>query len=204
MQPLSLTLKGFRGIRNGLGRDVLTLDFEQLAVGAELVAIAGANGRGKTTVMDNMHPYLSMPSRATVAGPGGFSYYDHVCLAENEKDLTWSHDGRCYRSQVVIRVNGRRKTEAFLLVRADDGAWKPVVLDDGTVSDGKVDTYTRCIEAICGSADTFFTSVFSAQGKRQLSAYRNAEIKTLLADLLGQEEIRVLGQKAAETARLLK
>ena len=204
MQPLSLILKGFRGIRDGLGRDVLKLDFERLADGAELVAIAGANGRGKTTVMDNMHPYLTMPSRAAMAGPGGFSYYDHVCLPENEKDLIWAHDGRSYRSQVVIRVNGRRKTEAFLLMLADDGAWKPVVLDDGTVSDGKVDTYTRCVEALCGSADTFFTSVFSAQGKRQLSAYRNAEIKTLLADLLGQEEIRVLGQKASETARLLK
>ncbi|MFH1658171.1 MAG: DNA repair protein [Pseudomonadota bacterium] len=204
MQPLSLTLKGFRGIRNGLGRDVLALDFERLAAGAELVAIVGANGRGKTTVMDNMHPYLTMPSRAGMAGPGGFSYYDHVCLPENEKDLMWVHDGRSYRSQVVIRVNGRRKTEAFLFVLAGDGGWKPVVLDDGTVSDGKVDTYTRCVEAICGSADTFFTSVFSAQGKRQLSAYRNAEIKTLLADLLGQEEIRALGQKAAETARLLK
>ena len=204
MQPLSLTLKGFRGIRDGLGRDVLTVDFERLADGAELVAIVGANGRGKTTVMDNMHPYLTMPSRAGAAGPGGFSYYDHVCLPENEKDLIWAHDGRSYRSQVVIRLNGRRKTEAFLFMLADDGAWKPVALDDGTVSDGKVDTYTRCVEAICGSADTFFTSVFSAQGKRQLSAYRNAEIKTLLADLLGQEEIRALGQKAAETARLLK
>ncbi|MBU1364542.1 MAG: DNA repair protein [Gammaproteobacteria bacterium] len=204
MQPLSLTLKGFRGIRDGLGRDVLTLDFERLADGAELIAIVGANGRGKTTVMDNMHPYLTMPSRAAMAGPGGFAYYEHVCLPENEKDLTWAHDGRSYRSQVVIRLNGRRKTEAFLLVLADDGAWKPVALDDGTVSDGKVDTYTRCVEAVCGSADTFFTSVFSAQGKRQLSAYRNAEIKTLLADLLGQEEIRGLGQKASETARLLK
>ena len=204
MQPLSLTLKGFRGIRDGLGRDVLVLDFAQLAAGAELVAIVGANGRGKTTVMDNMHPYLTMPSRAGASGPGSFSYYDHVCLPENEKDLIWAHDSRSYRSQVVIRLNGRRKTEAFLFVLAGDGGWKPVVLDDGTVSDGKVDTYTRCVEAICGSADTFFTSVFSAQGKRQLSAYRNAEIKTLLADLLGQEEIRALGQKAAETVRLLK
>ncbi|MDP1691886.1 MAG: DNA repair protein [Burkholderiaceae bacterium] len=78
------------------------------------------------------------------------------------------------------------------------------MLADGTVSDGKVDTYARCVEALCGPADTFLTSVFSAQGKRQLSTYRNAEIKTLLADLLGQEEIRVIGQKASETARLLK
>jgi exonuclease SbcC len=204
MQPLSLTLKGFRGIRAGLGCDVLTLDFEQLADGAELVAIAGANGRGKTTVMDNMHPYLTMPSRAATAGPGGFSYYDHVCLPENEKDLVWSHAGRTYRSQVVIRLNGRRKTEAFLFALSADGAWKPMALEDGTVADGKVETYTRCVEVICGNADTFFTSVFSAQGKRQLSAYRNAEIKTLLADLLGQEEIRALGQKAAEIVRLLK
>jgi len=199
-----LTLRGFRGIRDGLGRDVLTLDFERLADGAELVAIGGANGRGKTTVMDNMHPYLTMPSRAALAGPGGFSYYDHVFLPESEKDLTWAHEGRCYRSQIVIRLNGRRKTEAYLF-KLDDGAvWTPAGLDDGTVSDGKVDTYTRCVEAVCGSADTFFTSVFSAQGKRQLSAYRNAEIKTLLADLLGQEAIREQGQKAAETARLLK
>ena len=204
MQPLSLTLKGFRGIRDGLGLDELLLDFERLADGAELVAIAGANGRGKTTVMDNMHPYLTMPSRAAVAGPGGFSYYDHVCLPENEKALTWAHQGRSYRSQVVIRLNGRRRTEAFLFALGEGGGWSPLRLDDGTVSDGKVETYTRCVEAVCGSADTFFTSVFSAQGKRQLSHYRNAEIKTLLADLLGQEEVRALGQKAAETARLLK
>lgn len=204
MRPLSLTLKGFRGIRDGLGRDVLALDFERLADGAALVGIAGANGRGKTTVMDNMHPYLTMPSRAALVGPGGFSYYDHVCLPESGKDLTWAHDGRCYRSQVVVRTNGRRKTEAFLLRLVDDGNWAPVVLDDGTVSDGKVDTYSHCVEAICGSADTFFTSVFSAQGKRQLSAYRNGEIKTLLADLLGQAEIRAQGHRAAETVRLFK
>ena len=204
MQLLSLTLKGFRGIRDGLGLDVLTLDFEALCDGAELVAIAGANGRGKTTVLDNMHPYLTMPSRASAAGTGGFSYYDHVFLPENEKDLVWALEGRSYRSQVVIRLNGRRRTEAFLFVLSDAGAWHPVILEDGTVSDGKVETYMRCVEHLCGSADTFFTSVFGAQGKRQLSDYRNAEIKTLLADLLGQEQIRELGRKAGETAKLLK
>ena len=203
MQVLSLTLKGFRGIRDGLRRDTLTLDFEALASDAVLVAIAGSNGRGKTTVMDNMHPYLTMPSRALAAGPGGFAYYDHVCLPESEKDLVWAHEGVRYRSQVVIRAGTRRRTEAFLFARAGD-TWRPVQLADGTVSDGKVETYTHCVEAVCGSADTFFTSVFSAQGKRQLSHYRNGEIKTLLADLLGQEEIRALGQKAADVARALK
>ena len=204
MQPLSLTLRGFRGIRDGLGRDELTLDFERLAGDAQLVAIVGANGRGKSTLMECMTPYSTMPSRAAAAGPGGFSFYDHVVLPESVKDLTWAHEGRSYRSQIVIRLAGKRRTEAFLHVIDEDGRWQPVRLDDGTVSDGKVATYDRCVEAICGSADTFFTSVFAAQGKRALSAYRNAEIKTLLADLLGQAQIQAIGQKASETARLLR
>ena len=58
MQPLSLTLTGFKGVRSGLGRDTLSLDVEALAGDATLVAIAGANGRGKTTVMDNLHPVM--------------------------------------------------------------------------------------------------------------------------------------------------
>ena len=205
MQPLKLTLKGFRGIRDGLGLPELTLDLERLANGAELIAIAGANGSGKSTIMDSLVPFIGLPSRAASAGPGGFSYYDHVYLPESLKELTWSHEGRCYRSQIVIRMNGsRRRTEAFLHGLDDDGNWRPVRIDDGTVSDGRVESYTRCVEHICGSAETFFTSVFAAQGKRQLSTYRNAEIKSLLADLLGQEEIRCIGQKASEVARLLK
>ena len=204
MYPLSLTLKGFRGIRDGLGMDVLTLDLERLAGDAELVALAGANGRGKSTLLDNLHPFLTMPSRASAAGAGGFSYYDHVCLPEAEKDLLWLHAGRRYRSQVVIRSNGRRATDAFLFEAADEGRWRPVQLPDGTVSDGKTGTYVRCVEHLLGSAETFFTSAFSAQGKRQLSSYQNGEIKTLLADLLGQEEIRNEGKKAGQVADLLK
>ena len=203
MKPRSLTLKGFRGIRDGLGCDALKLDFEKLAGDAQLVAIVGNNGRGKTTIMDNMTPFPIMPSRAGADGLGSFSYYDHVCLPESIKDLTWEHDGKRYRSQMIFRVNGRKKTEAFLHEHHADG-WRPVTLHDGTVSDGKMDTYMRCVVGILGNAETFFTSAFSAQGRRQLSAYKNAEIKTLLADLLGLEQIRELGTKAMETAKLLK
>jgi exonuclease SbcC len=205
MQPLQLTLKGFRGIRDGLGRDEVTLDLERLADGAHLIAIVGANGSGKSTIMDCLTPFIGLPSRAALAGAGGFSYYDHVYLPESVKDLTWAHEGRCYRSQIVIRLSGRRRTEAFLHTLDDAGrlAAGATRRRHGVRRPGR-DVYARCVESICGSAETFFTSVFAAQGKRQLSTYRNAEIKTLLADLLGQEEIQALGQKAAETVRLLK
>src|SRR5215831_18444563 len=203
MRPLVLTLKGFRGIRDGLGRDELKLDFEQLAGDAELVAIVGSNGRGKSTILDNMTPYTVMPSRAGADGLGSFSYYEHVYLPESLKELVWEHGGQRYRSTLVFRLNGKKRTEAFLHTLRG-GAWSPVKLDDGTVSDGKVDTYEHCVEGVLGSAATFFTSVFAAQGRRQLSAYRNNEIKTLLADLLGLEEIRASGTKAAKITRLVR
>ena len=202
--PLWLTLTGFQGIRSGLGRDTITLDIEALAGDAELVALAGKNGRGKTTIMDNLHPYMTMPSRAGSDGPGAVSYYDHLCLPECGKELGWSHDERTFKSQLVFRCAGKRKaTEAYLLERFGE-EWVPVTLADGTKSDGKVETYERAVVEILGPAETFFTSGFSAQNKRALSAYRNSEIKSLLADMLGLEAVREKGGLANDVARQLK
>lgn len=203
MKPLRLTLKGFTGIRDGLGRDELTLDFESLAAGAQLVALVGPNGSGKTTIIDNAHPYRLMPSRATSASVGGFSYYDHLCAPEGCKDLEWMHEGRRFRSQLVFRMNGARRTEAFLH-ECRDGRWMPVVMPDGTRSDGKTDTYDRCVEGLLGSPETFFTSAFHAQNRRQLSAYRPSEVKGLLVELLGLEQIRATGQHAARVVAQLQ
>jgi DNA repair protein SbcC/Rad50 len=105
MKPISLTLKGFRGIRDGLGRESIELDFAQLAGDAELVAIVGSNGRGKTTIIDDMVLFTVMPSRTAADGMGSFSYYDHVYLPESLKDLVWEHQGKRHRSQLVFRVN---------------------------------------------------------------------------------------------------
>ncbi|MYM96455.1 DNA repair protein [Duganella vulcania] len=203
MKPVSLYLRGFRGIRDGLGRDELSLDLAALTEGAQLIAICGANGRGKTTVLDNLTPYPTMPSRAGGDGSGAFSYYDHVFLPESLKDLVWEHGGRRYRSQLVIRNESRRRTEAYLHV-LENARWCPVRTDDGTVADGKMETYMRCLDAVLGAERTFFVSAFAAQGRRQLCAYRTGEVKALLADLLGLEDIRCKGQQAAEVVKLLR
>lgn len=199
----SLRLKGFRGIRDGMGRDEIVVDQTQLPAEAVLVALSGANGRGKTTLLDNLHPYPVMPSRATQDGLSRFSYYEHLCLPESEKELIWRHEGRRFRSHLVFRISGKRKTEAFLLEWID-ARWQPVAIADGTQSDGKMDTYTRCVVDILGTPEAFFTSVFAAQGRQPLSSYTSSAIKSLLAELLGHAAILKQAAAAGDVARLLR
>lgn len=203
MRPLKLMLKGFKGVHTGQGKDEVTFDLGAVPEDAGLVALCGPNGAGKTTVLDNLHPYRTMPSRAGGDPFGAFSYYEHVRLPENVKELEWEHEGKRYKSAIVIRVNGKRKCEAYLHVM-DGGRWIPARLEDGTVSDGKAEVYDRCLQEIVGSPETFFTSVFTAQRRRPLSDYRNGEIKTLMTDLLGLNEVRRAGAKAADVAKQLR
>ena len=203
MIPETLRLKGFAGIRAGLDRDELTLDLTRLAGDAQLVALCGPNGAGKTTVMDNLQPYRLLPSRASSFSPAGFSYYDHLVLPECEKELIWRHQGARYRSTLVFRMSGRRKTEAYLHV-AENAQWVPVRLADGTLSDGRAETYDACVEALLGRPETFFTSVFAAQNRRPLSSYTPGEIKELMVELLGLEQIRQAGEEASQVARLFR
>ncbi|MTW10113.1 DNA repair protein [Pseudoduganella eburnea] len=203
MTPLSLTLTGFKGIRDGLGRTSITIDFAELTQGAELVAITGRNGRGKSTILDNMTPYPVMPSKAGGDGLGAFSYYDEIYLPESQKELIWAMGDARYRSHIVIRDQGKRKTEAYLHTYRE-GRWHPVRLEDGTLSDGRMETYQRCVEGIAGRCATFLSTAFSAQNRRQLASFRHAEIKSLLADLLGLDAIRAQGEQANDTLRLLR
>ncbi|WP_250518852.1 SMC family ATPase [Caballeronia sp. ATUFL_M1_KS5A] len=202
MRPLKLTLEGFVGVRDGMKRDSVTLDLEALPDG--LIALTGPNGAGKTTLMDNLHPYPIMPSRASKLSVDAFSYWDHICGTSALKELEWEHDGIRYRSSFTFRKPGKTgKAEYYLAYRGVDGSWRPVSLPDGTVSDGKAESYNRCVEAINGSLETFFTSVFSAQNRRPLASYGAGEIKTLLAELLGIDHLKALSAKAADVAKVL-
>ncbi|MGC8213131.1 AAA family ATPase [Ralstonia pseudosolanacearum] len=202
MRPLKLTLSGFRGILDGMRRDSVTVDLRDLPNG--LIAIVGPNGAGKTTIMDNLHPYLLMPSHASKMSADAFSYWDHLTGTRAEKDLEWEHDGQQYRSQFAFRNPGKtRKAEYYLFRRGQADAWLPVQLADGTLSDGKAETYNRCVESVLGSSEAFFTSVFSAQNRRPIAGYQTSEIKKLLAELLGLERMRELSSKAADVAKCL-
>ncbi|BFG80868.1 hypothetical protein PTKU46_89020 [Paraburkholderia terrae] len=202
MRPLTLRLTGFIGVRDGMKRESVTLDLESLPNG--LIALTGPNGAGKSTIMDNLHPYRIMPSRATKLSVDGFSYWDHVYGAQALKEFEWEHGGVRYRSSFAFRKPGKTgKAEYFLAWRDTDGRWQPMQTGDGTVSDGKAESYDLCVESVCGSLESFFTSVFSAQNRRPLASYGASEIKALLAELLHIDDLRTLSARAGEVAKVL-
>lgn len=206
MKPLKLSLTGFVGIKKGFGRDSFTFDFSTIPDEHQLVAIVGGNGKGKTTILDNMHPYRLMPSRSTTLGPGGFSYWDHLCLPQAEKILDWEHAGVHYRSEFSFKLRGATKKADYYLfqMNGETGEWVPVKTADGNLSDGKADTYDRCLDAILSVPERFFTSQFSAQKRKALSDYGTSDIKALLASILDLVQYRTLSSNANKVAKLLQ
>src|SRR5579862_5377349 len=201
MNPKRLLLKGFRGIKDGLGRDSYELDLEGLG-DARLIAIAGPNGKGKSTVLENLQPFPILPSRASSNSVSGFSMYDHIVAPEGSKELDWTHNGKTYRSSFVWRATGKRKSsEAYLFEYQDGLRWVPVTCADGTVSDGKVESYMRVLVDVLGTSEMFFSSVFSAQGRRKLHEYKQGELKDLLVELLNLSEITDLSSKASQVLK---
>ena len=198
MIPLRLLLQSFIGIRSGLDKDEIEIDLTALD-DAELVAVTGPNGKGKTTLLDNMHPYRIMPSRASCYSIKSFSFYDHTC-GEAKKELDWSHDGQSYRSIVVIKGGIKsKKQECYLQVKEGD-QYIPVEFDGGLISDGKTDTYDKCVEHILGSPELFFTAAFACQGRKSLADYPNADIKMMMSDLLGLEHLQKMSKDANTVA----
>lgn len=191
MRPLFLKLKGFKGIRSGSGKDELELDISEWK---GLVAVTGPNGSGKTTVLDNLHPYRVMPYRAGSYSPKAFSFYNECYGSDASKELVFELNGSMYRSLVLIDA-GRKKQEAYLYEQAENG-WK-------ALCDGKTDNYDKSVEELIGSPQLFFTSVFRCQDAARLSDYTKGEIKDIYVELLGIESLKAQSQRAKEKKEAL-
>ena len=180
MRPLELTLTGFRGIRSGLGLKTLKIDFTRYR---GLVALVGENGRGKTTVLSNMHHYRLMPDRVKKYTPKAFSFYDETYGNDASKVFISEMDGGIFKSVLAIDA-ARRKQEAYLYRLLPDGSWEPY----GGTGEGKLDTFDAAVEKLFGSPRMFFTSIFRSQKAASLSSYTRSEMMDIFAELIDVED----------------
>ena len=193
----SLRLKGFRGLRAGIGLDEVSINFDNLPDG--LIAIVGPNGSGKTTLLDNMHPFRIMPyklRRAKNWSPGSFNFYDQCFGPDAAKELVFGMGGKLYKSLIQIDAD-RKKQECYLFELDAAGDWRPLV-------DGATKNYDEAIERIVGSPSLFFSSVFRSQGAKNLSEYSRGDIMGIISELLNIDHIKEQGDKAKKVADALK
>ncbi len=150
-----------------MGVDEIEIDFTKLQPG--LIALTGRNGSGKTTIMENLHPYRTMVSRDG-------SLQSHFFLKDSYRILEFEYDGRFYKSQILIdALTGG--SEAYLFTGEDDE-------DALALNDGKVTTYDEEIEKLLGSQELFFNSVFSGQKSKGIAELKPAERRKLFYELL--------------------
>lgn len=205
MQVIKLILDHFKGIVSGRGKDRVEIDFSSLNTNAQLVAISGPNGSCKTTLIDNMHPFRVMPSRATSPTPTSFSFYEEIVVGKDAlKDITWSHKGRVFQSIVRIRSTGKTKKQECYLTEKVNGVFAPYTDSTGLTSDGKTDTYDQAVEAILGKPEVFFATQFSAQGKKPISTMTAGEVKALMSSMLTMGSFKLLSEKSSEVVKGLK
>jgi exonuclease SbcC len=164
MKIKSVKLKGFIGILKGLGLDEISLNFEGLQ---GLVALEGANGMGKTTLLENLQPYRILPSRSG-------TLKSHCFLKDSFKELTFDFAGHEYRTLVKIDALSTRSDEGYIYI---DGSQESEV-------DSKVSNYDAFIVDLLGSSQLYFSSIFCAQNSRKLSDMKPAELKNLFAEFL--------------------
>ncbi|MFP3637465.1 hypothetical protein [Paraburkholderia sp. SIMBA_054] len=205
MKPLGLYLKGFSGIASGLRKDEITLDLTIIPETARLVALSAPNGKGKSTILDNLHPYRIMPGRAKGKHtPSAFSYWDELCAPVAEKRFDWEHQGVVYRSNLLFKSTGKSQSQTAYLLQRTGQTWEPVKLADGTRSDGSASSYDRCLDEILGKCQVFVTTAFAASKRRMLSEYETSDIKKLLSVWLNVERLLKTSADAAEVSALLQ
>ena len=203
MKLESLRLKASKGIRAGMGLEDVFIDLTKIPTG--LIAVVGENGKGKTTILDNLHPFRMMPYKMRKCknwSPAAFTYYDQFYGSDGINELIFEMGGERYRKYILIDAD-RKKQEAYFYKEVD-GKWKPFEENGIAKSDGKTATYDAAVEAVCGSPSLFFTSVFRSQGAKNLSDYTRGDIMEIIAELLNINHIKEQGAKAGEVEKHLK
>lgn len=168
MRILKLQLRGAIGIKKGLGVDEIEVDFTNFQPG--LIALTGRNGSGKTTIMENLHPYRTMVSRDG-------SLQTHFFLKDSYRILEFEFNGAVYSAKILIdALTGG--SEAYFSKHENNGiGWD-------ALNDGKVTTYDKAIEDLLGSPELFFNSVFSGQKSKGIAALKPADRRKLFYELL--------------------
>ncbi|WP_300456661.1 SMC family ATPase [Desulfobacula sp.] len=161
MKIHNIKVRGAIGFKKGLGVDEIDLDLSNLS---GLIALAGPNGHGKTTLLESLSPFRTFASRS-----GALRH--HFFLRDSFRDISFEYSGDLYRTLVKIDADTDR-SEGFV--------WK----NNQPQVDGKVTNYNNYLVNLLGTANLFYNSVFCAQNSAKISDMTTGQLKQLFVEFL--------------------
>ena len=181
MIPVKLSLSGFISYR-----DLVEVDFN----GFDLACISGANGAGKSSLLDGITWALFGKARKTD---------DSIINSGSERaevEFTFSYESTIYRVQ---RVKTKGKTTILEFhIQNKDGKWK--ALTDRTLRG----TEALIVKTLSLDYDTFINASFFLQGKAdQFTQQTAANRKAILGSVLGLEIWEEYRKTAADERKLV-
>ena len=198
---VSLRLKGSIGIMKGIKKEEVTIDLDSYASG--LIALTGANGKGKTTLIENCHPY---PQLLTRKG----KLQDHFFLKDSLREVIYRNnlDGSLWK--FLIQIDGQNKSGAckyFIFVSDPHSLlsgcpeWQPLPGVDGNLK-----PYEESIASIFGSIELFMRTAFITQKPTKnlpdLTDATAGEKKSLFVALAGIDYLQTFSDAANEKVKL--
>ena len=150
---VSVKLRGAIGIKKGIGKDEISVNFENYSNG--LIAITGANGKGKTTLIENCHSY---PQLLTRKG----KLQDHFLLRDSFREVVYRN--RAAGNKLVkflIQIDGQNKSGSckyFVFESSDGNEWIP---RPGV--DGNLKPYEGELSGIFGPMELYLRTAFITQ-----------------------------------------
>lgn len=184
-----LSLRGAIGIKDGTGKDEIEINFNQYADG--ILALVGTNGSGKTTIIENCHPFPQMLTR-------GGSLKEHFFLKDSHRILIYkTSSGKFYKISMII--DGAAKcigTKYFVEVKnSDTENWLPYKSVDGSF-----ESYKEWVLHTFGTVEMFLRTSFFAKeqvkGIPDLSRATKSEKMELFSILAGIDYLSIFSEQA--------
>jgi DNA repair exonuclease SbcCD ATPase subunit/DNA repair exonuclease SbcCD nuclease subunit len=190
----SLRLRGAIGIKKGVGREEISIDFTKFDSG--LIALVGNNGKGKTTLIENCNPY---PHLLTRRG----KLQSQFSLRDSFREVIYRNAQNNQRLKFLIQIDGQNKTGAckyFIFTQNSGGDFEPL-----PVVDGNLKPYEDALLSILGPAELYQRTAHIAQRPTKnlpdLTDATAGEKKALFVELAGIDYLQTISDAAAEKAK---
>ncbi len=191
-----LILRGAIGIWKGLKVDTVTVDFESLPPG--IIALIGGNGQGKTTLIENLHPWPQMLTRSG-------TLTKHFRLRDSFRDLYFTDERTGIKYRALLEIDGKNKSGStdYYLFRDTGKGFEPI-----ESITGRKDAYIKEIERLFGSLTLYQKTAFITQkntsGNPSLSSATRKVKMEIFRELAGLDYLEEYTEIAKGRAKAIE